>query len=248
MCHEDDDAHGRKLGTKCEKCHRETGANIFQHNTMAAFPLEDAHLKVACKNCHPTLDFKPRPKACFGCHPEPAVHKGQYGTECQSCHDVVAWQRIKPIHDVGNFSLTGSHDGIDCKRCHKDSRPLAGTGNLCINCHREDDIHANSLGPKCGECHTQWSFAPARYDHTTVGCDLQGQHRTLPCFDCHKAGNFGALSSACFSCHRDDAIASGVQVPNHAAAETIECGACHNMNYFSPALGANAAGTSSVCR
>ena len=53
-----------------------------------------------------------------------------------------------------------------CERCHQDNRPLAGSGNLCINCHRQDDIHSNSLSPRCGECHTQWSFAPARFDHT----------------------------------------------------------------------------------
>jgi hypothetical protein len=88
------------------------------------------------------------------------------------------WTDIKPLHDVGGFSLTGAHDNLACARCHKDSRPMAGTGNLCINCHRQDDIHGNALTPRCGECHTQMSFAPARFDHTTVGCNLTGLHRT----------------------------------------------------------------------
>ena len=38
------------------------------------------HLEVRCADCHPSVTFKPRPKNCFGCHPEPTVHKGQYGT------------------------------------------------------------------------------------------------------------------------------------------------------------------------
>ena len=37
---------------------------------------------------------------------------------------------------------------------------------------------------------TVWAFAPARFDHISVGCDLQGLHRTLPCVDCHKSGQF----------------------------------------------------------
>lgn len=246
-CHLSDDAHEAKLGTKCERCHRETGANVFKHNTMSVFKLEDSHLKVACRSCHPTMEFKPRPKDCFGCHPEPNVHKGQFGTKCDSCHDALAWSRIKPIHDVGNFSLAGAHDGIDCKRCHRDSRPLAGTGNLCVQCHREDDVHANSLGPKCGECHTQWAFSPARFDHTTVGCDLTGIHRTLPCFDCHKSGNFGALQTDCFSCHWDTALT--VATPNHKQSMFYDCGACHNMNFWERAnqMGVPAL-TNSVCR
>ena len=93
------------------------------------------------------------------------------------------------------------HDNIACERCHKDNRPLAGSGNLCINCHRQDDIHNNSLSPRCGECHTQWSFAPARFDHTRVGCNLTGLHRTIACFDCHKSGNYVGLSAQCVSCH-----------------------------------------------
>ena len=88
------------------------------------------------------------------------------------------------------------HDNIACERCHRDNRPLAGTGNLCINCHRQDDIHNNSLSPRCGECHTQWSFTPARFDHARVGCNLTGLHRTLACFDCHKNGNFVGITAA----------------------------------------------------
>jgi hypothetical protein len=246
QCHLADDAHKRRLGRRCESCHKETGDNTFEHNAQADFKLRDSHLKVACKNCHPTLDFKPRPKDCFGCHPEPNVHKGQYGTKCDGCHNEVAWAQIKPIHDVGNFSLTASHDGIACVRCHRDSRPLAGTGPLCITCHREDDIHGNSLGPKCGECHSQWAFAPARFDHTQVGCDLKGQHRTLPCNDCHKAGNYAGLTGDCYGCHWD----LGATRPTHVMNNWFTCGTCHNINVWAAqnTPGIPAHGSNSVCR
>ncbi len=250
-CHAEDDAHAGSLGKRCETCHSETGANVFvdkplaSHNKLSAFKLEGAHTTTECSECHATLKFKPTKQTCFGCHPEPDVHRGRFGTRCEGCHDAVAFNRIKPIHDVGNFSLTGSHDQLPCARCHKDKRPLAGTGNLCITCHRSDDIHANSLGPKCGECHTQWGFAPARFDHSSVGCNLRGVHRTLPCMDCHKAGNFMGLSPACGSCHLNDARAVKLGGARIDHTGLTECAGCHNTSFFAPS---RPSGRESVCR
>jgi hypothetical protein len=253
-CHKQDDAHKGRLGDKCEQCHVETGDNIFNHNTMAAFKLDGKHLTVRCADCHPSVTFKPRPSDCFGCHPEPAVHKGQYGTGCAQCHTTRTWEDVKPLHDVGDFSLKGMHDSVACERCHRDNRPLAGSGNLCINCHRQDDIHNNSLSPRCGECHTQWSFVPARFDHSRVGCNLTGLHRTIACFDCHRNGNFAGLSPQCVSCHRDDAVRAGTGKDlGHPTAVT--CSNCHNPNTWAGAntnasmLPQNAAfNRESVCR
>jgi hypothetical protein len=244
-CHADDDAHKGRLGDKCEKCHVETGDNTFNHNTMSAFRLDGKHLDVRCADCHPSITFKPRPTNCFGCHPEPKVHKGQYGIACEQCHTTKTFEDVKPLHDVGDFSLRGNHDNLACERCHKDNRPLAGSGNLCINCHRNDDIHNNSLSPRCGECHTQWSFAPARFDHSRVGCNLTGVHRTIACFDCHKAGNFVGLSAACVGCHYDDAVRKGGL---HATTYVqTGCTGCHNANFWGAGTPPGF-GRESVCR
>lgn len=240
-CHAKDDVHKGKLGDGCEKCHLETGDMIFDHNTMSDFKLTGGHLNNKCSECHPKITFKPRPQNCFGCHPEPNIHKGQYGTVCETCHTDRSWRDIKALHDVGDFALKGSHDNIPCQRCHKDNRPLSGSGNLCINCHRNDDIHSNSLSPRCGECHTQWSFAPARFDHTTVGCYLTGLHRTLPCYDCHKTGNYGGLSAQCYSCHRDTALRFG-----HAGDGFEDCADCHNPNSWGNSQARS--GRNSICR
>jgi len=246
-CHAKDDAHRGKLGNKCEQCHRETGENRFNHNSMAAFKLNGRHLEVRCAECHPSVSFKPRPTNCFGCHPEPAVHKGQYGTECEQCHSTKSFKDIKALHDVGDFSLKGAHDNQPCQKCHRDNRPLAGSGNFCINCHRQDDIHSNTLSPRCGECHTQWSFAPARFDHSTVGCNLTGLHRTIPCYDCHKAGNFGGLNPTCVGCHGDEAVRKG---GTHLTYTT--CSPCHSVNTWSDGATLPTAGKGyqreSVCR
>jgi hypothetical protein len=243
-CHAADDAHQGALGDQCQNCHLETGANIFDHNEQSDFILDGKHLTTKCSECHPSVTFKPRPTNCFGCHPEPEVHKGQYGTACENCHTTVTWSDIEPLHDVGDFALKGAHDNLSCERCHKDSRPLAGSGNFCMNCHRQDDIHGNSLSPRCGECHTQWSFAPARFDHTTVGCNLTSLHRVVACYDCHKTGNFGGLSPQCASCHRDDALAHPGPT-DHSLF--ITCANCHSPNTWEGAPAA-AYGRESVCR
>ncbi|HEY4175883.1 MAG TPA: hypothetical protein VGM90_03590 [Kofleriaceae bacterium] len=254
-CHADDDAHKGRLGQQCEKCHVETGDNTFNHNTMAKFHIDGKHLQVKCADCHPSITFKPRPTNCFGCHPEPAVHKGQYGTACEQCHSTKTFEDVKPLHDVGDFSLRGAHNNIACERCHRDNRPLAGSGNLCINCHRQDDIHSNALSPRCGECHTQWSFSPAKFDHSRVGCNLTGVHRTVACFDCHRNGNFAVISPQCISCHRDDAVrraAAGNDTMMHNTQPA--CSTCHNPNAWLPAVGSTLRpatagfGRESVCR
>jgi hypothetical protein len=249
-CHQDDDAHKGHLGNKCEQCHVETGEVKFNHQTQSAFHLDGKHLEVRCADCHPSITFKPRPTTCYGCHPEPQVHKNQYGTQCEQCHSTASFSDIKPLHDVGDFSLKGMHDNIACERCHKDTRPLAGSGNFCLNCHRQDDVHGNSLSPRCGECHTQWSFAPARFDHTRVGCNLTGLHRTIACFDCHKNGNFSGLSPQCVSCHADDAKRAGAtptMTPPIEHATTTTCAQCHNPNTWAGAPQA-ASVRESVCR
>nr|HEX4315452.1 cytochrome c3 family protein [Kofleriaceae bacterium] len=248
-CHAEDDAHKGRLGDKCERCHVETGDNVFNHNTMSAFRLDGKHLTVRCADCHPSITFKPRPTTCFGCHPEPAVHRGQYGTGCAQCHNTRTWEDIKPLHDVGDFSLKGGHDNIACERCHRDNRPLAGSGNLCINCHRQDDIHNNSLSPRCGECHTQWSFSPARFDHSRAGCNLSGIHRTIDCASCHRNGNYSALAPTCVSCHHDDAVRANAVVPGNGLTHEFEtqCATCHSVNTWLGASG-NAIGRESVCR
>ncbi len=240
-CHLQDDVHQGKLGTTCETCHAETKALLFQHNRDAAFKLENMHVPLLCASCHTSVAFKPVRSDCVGCHPEPAVHKGRYGTTCERCHSTKSFGDIKAQHDVGDFSLTGAHDQIACAKCHPNGEKLRGSGNLCISCHRKDDIHKNTLSPRCGECHTQRAFAPARFDHVATGCGLIGLHNTLPCADCHTAGNYTAVSPICASCHRNDALK--VRQPDHRTL--VECGSCHNPSAWIPAA---PIGQQTICR
>lgn len=239
-CHQKDDVHKGKLGTACEKCHRVDKQITFQHNRDAQFKIDGKHTPLLCASCHKSIAFKPVRPDCVGCHAEPAIHKGRYGTACEKCHSTTSFTDIRAQHDVGDFSLTGAHDQLACARCHPNGEKLRGSGNLCINCHRKDDIHNNGLSPRCGECHDQRAFAPARFDHMSTGCGLTGLHATLPCADCHKAGNYGAVSPVCASCHRADALRKG----NEHRTFT-DCATCHNPTAWIPAKGI---GQQTVCR
>lgn len=227
-CHKKDDIHQRALGDKCGDCHTETGKTKFQHNRQSKFRIDGAHTLLLCANCHKDRRFKPTPSTCSDCHPEPEVHKGRYGTACADCHSTRGFGSNQETHDVGDFSLKGAHDQLSCKRCHKSGEVRRASGNLCITCHKSDDVHQNGLSPRCGECHTQNAFLPARFNHLQVGCNLPGLHRTLPCADCHLNGNFGGVSPLCVSCHRGDALR--VTKPLHI--NLLECGDCHNTNFF----------------
>ena len=242
-CHQKDDVHQGKLGTKCETCHSDNGAMLFRHNRDAKFKIDGKHTPLVCAACHKSITFKPIRSDCVGCHAEPAIHKGRYGLNCASCHSTTSFTEISAQHDVGDFSLTGAHDQLDCARCHPNGEKLRGAGNLCINCHRKDDIHNNSLSPRCGECHTQRSFTPARFDHMSTGCALMGLHNTLPCADCHRTGNFTAVSPLCISCHRTEALQ--VTTVSHRGALFTNCGDCHNPSAWKPRT---ALGQQTICR
>ena len=253
-CHKKDDAHDGELGTRCEKCHVPDGSIIFDHNEpkVSDWPLAGKHDGVPCNDCHKSIHFRPTPRDCGGCHGEPAVHRGQLGTLCGRCHDEKSWKNIHTQHDVPAIRFAGAHDRVTCYKCHTQGRLLEGTGPLCITCHRNDDVHNNGLGPRCGECHSQNTWAGARFDHNTVGCNLTGVHRMVPCAQCHVGGNFAGLSPTCVACHRKDSLRAArdnkTAGPGHASY--MQCATCHNVNYFRPGGPTNNTGgrRDSVCQ
>ncbi|MCS6912083.1 MAG: cytochrome c3 family protein [Myxococcales bacterium] len=252
-CHLKDDAHAGSLGRKCAGCHSPTGRLSFDHNDPKVpdrWRLEGKHINVRCVGCHPTQKYRPAPVRCEGCHAEPVVHKGELGTRCTDCHEVNGWEKIHTGHNIFPVKFGGAHDRVRCVECHPQGRILQGMAQLCVTCHQRDDIHHNTLGPRCNECHTQQTFAAARFNHDRVGCTLRGVHRVLPCVDCHKGGNYAGLSAQCASCHRDDAARAAVQGIFTAFHLTATgCALCHNPTSFRPGgVGVGGAGPESVCR
>ena len=256
-CHLKDDAHQRSLGLRCESCHNPTGQVSFDHNDPKVkdrWHLDGKHSAVRCQGCHPSQKYKPTPTDCQDCHADPEAHKGELGIRCQGCHEPATWKKIHTGHDIFPARFGGAHDRLFCKECHPSGRVLQGLAQLCIGCHQRDDVHHNSLGPRCSDCHTQQTFTGARFYHDRVGCTLTGVHRVLPCSDCHKGGNYTGLSPACIACHRDDAVrAAALRVstdglplgPANRHDAQVGCGGCHNTASFRVS---RLVGTDSVCR
>jgi hypothetical protein len=256
-CHAD--VHRGALGQDCLRCHAGAfwTAVGFDHQ-RSRFPLTGRHQQAACASCHPQPTYKPRPVACGDaqCHQSSDTHGGRLGAECERCHDTTAWSRVHTGHDLSPEPFGGAHDRLPCVRCHAQGRRLTGMATVCIVCHQRDDLHNNSLGPRCGDCHTQQSFVGAHFRHDTVGCSLRGMHRILPCVDCHKGGNYFGLSPTCVSCHRDDALraladprlSTRVDVAAAHLGGGVACTGCHNLNSFHPASPARGSGGDSVCQ
>lgn len=81
QCHTN--VHGgqfaKKGTTYCAECHESTKwkPSLFDHDTKSAFPLQGAHRKARCNECHkltrvingtPVLFYSPTPKECAACH------------------------------------------------------------------------------------------------------------------------------------------------------------------------------------
>jgi nitrate/TMAO reductase-like tetraheme cytochrome c subunit len=97
-CHEKEDVHKLRLGTKCEQCHntRSWKSWDFDHN-KTKYRLLGAHGKVRCEACHklPMQEKVVMPTACVDCHFEQDVHRSGFGAQCDRCHDETSWKRIR---------------------------------------------------------------------------------------------------------------------------------------------------------
>jgi hypothetical protein len=161
-CHGEQDAafiqqHTAQVGPACLECHdgrdRMRG---FDHQLI--FPLEGAHVAVACLDCHIDGAYKTSVSQCVQCHAEPAVHAGFFGLECQDCHTSVAWS---PAYlKMHAFPLDHGESGTTaCQVCH----PASYVEYTCYGCHEhqpaeiaeehaEEGISSAEMA-NCTECH-----------------------------------------------------------------------------------------------
>jgi len=159
-CHQKDDRHKGKLGSRCEQCHGDTSwrRTSFDHD-VTRFPLIGRHSVVPCEECHRSLQFKGTPLNCDACHRD-RHHEGRLGPNCATCHNPNSWKRWRFDHDTQTrYPLTGGHRGLECQACHvakNVAKPTLPTD--CVSCHRQDDVHHGSFGPACERCHTTTSF------------------------------------------------------------------------------------------
>ena len=253
--------HGDDFDIDCSFCHESSSWEVnpekvtFDHSTTG-FELIGQHREVNCKSCHESLIFsKAKEKEdCFSCHKD--IHRGSVGYDCQRCHTPESWivKDINVIHQESRFPLVGAHRLADCEQCHTDypdpdfSSP-SDYQDLnfhvlsidCYSCHQADYMattspnHLNAgFSTSCDECHdiTSMVWSAQNFNHDFF--PLQGGH-AIECASCHgSGGDFGGLSTACYSCHESDYNAT--TDPNHQLAGfSQDCTECHTINGWSPA-------------
>ena len=234
-CHQD--PHRGTLGPNCATCHSTAVAfketeKAFDHS-KTAFPLSEAHLKVACAKCHVNKVYKGIKFAlCTDCHKDP--HQQAFGAACAGCHTGATWKTDKVDHSKTRFALLGKHKAVACVSCHRQPPTRVKLAfDRCAVCHA--DPHKGVFKQDCVACHTVDGFKSAAFDHgAKTKFALTGRHAELPCASCHKGAGttgirgapltveFGGLSTACASCHTDV----------HAGKLGTGCASCHGSTTF----------------
>lgn len=245
-CHED--VHRKTLGNSCENCHNTKTfkpPSLFSHN-KAKFKLTGAHQDVECQKCHKIEEIDGKKfqhfagikfNSCSNCHND--VHKGKFGSDCQSCHQTNSFTEINNKnrfdHSITNFPLLGKHNNVKCESCHKGKLTDKLVHNQCIDCH--EDYHkkqflTNATTTDCKTCHTVEGFKPSTFsieDHDKLNFKLTGSHLALPCQACHLKNaewKFRISGDRCIDCHvnfHENEISSKFMGENN-------CAGCHTTN------------------
>ncbi len=262
VCHQQDVARAKQPDhvaqgwtENCDRCHKSTtwsGAG-FDHSR---FPLTGAHMAASCSACHSSGVFSGLPHNCVDCHlPDfqsaatPNHVAGNFSTNCQSCHNTLAWRgatfnhagitsncvqchlpdfqsTVNPNHVAGNFST-------NCESCHntmawRDATfNHAGITSNCVQCHLPDfqstvnpNHVAGNFSTNCESCHSTTSWQGATFNHA-------------------------GITSGCVQCHLPD-FQSTVN-PNHVAGNfSTNCESCHSTTSWQGAT-FNHAGITSGC-
>jgi predicted DNA-binding antitoxin AbrB/MazE fold protein len=228
--------HGRlPAGKQCRDCHTEhqgphgelTRLDRFDH-AFAAFPLAGKHRGLDCEICHRGRPFKGVAQDCAGCHVEPAVHKGRFGTDCAACHATASWAERGSLgsfnHDLAAFKLTGKHKSVSCQSCHA-GNVYKGTPQACVSCHAEPAVHKGRFGTGCVQCHSTASWKGATFKHTFPL--THGSRRPVACATCHKdPGQYKTYT--CYGCHEhqeDRMVRRHPRIRN--LGELAKCARCH---------------------
>ncbi|MBI5352888.1 MAG: hypothetical protein HZB50_09650 [Chloroflexi bacterium] len=224
-CHAAKDNHKGQFGTNCGSCHKPTKwSDVFYDHGSTAFPLVASHITVACKSCHVNGTFKNTPKDCYSCHAAKDNHKGQFGTNCGSCHKPTKWKDVFYNHGATAFPLVGSHATVTCKSCHVNGT-FKGTPKDCYSCHAAKDNHKGQFGTNCASCHKPSKWKDVIFDHNATAFPLVSTHKTVACLACHVNGVFKGTRKDCYSCH--------AAKDKHNGQFGTDCGSCHKPTKWS---------------
>lgn len=250
-CHHD--AHFGQLdrAQDCEVCHTVASFKAprygLKEHERARWPLEGAHLAVACSDCHAEepalssradakakaamrargrpftaslarLEFPEKLEACEVCHADP--HAGQLEEPCGSCHTRATFRLPGFDHQKTRFLLEGAHQKAACASCH----PARQVGGRAVTQYQP-------LPLECSGCHADAHAGQ-------LG-------KQVDCARCHGAESFekakgfshappfteyllegGHLRVECARCHPQVPVGKGQKVQLFKPLPT-SCAGCH---------------------
>lgn len=201
-----------------------------------------------CSKCHVRFDRAAQDRLCTDCHKDVGqdmrerggYHGRQKAQACRSCHTdhkgrgarIVELDTRTFDHAQTDYRLRGKHAEVECESCHEPKKKYRQAPSDCQACHRKDDVHKGSLGPKCADCHSESRWSEARFDHDKTRFALLGKHVDAKCTDCHRKGTeYKDSPRTCIGCHRkDDEAAKG-----HKGLYGEKCESCHGAKGWKPA-------------
>jgi hypothetical protein len=219
--------------SRCEACHAERGFvpatfGVARH-TRPTWPLDGAHLAVACAGCHRRETLPRETRAAFAMHPAAgdcgSCHGNPHGERfarelaqhgCRGCHGTSDWKQARIDHDRTGFALRGRHSQIACAACHTRpaSTPAAerykGAPRACAACHGDPHLGqfaATEPKKSCETCHAASAWKALTFDH----------------------GRDARLALDCEKCHERRQTPAGVVVAYRNGRLT--CQACHDNHH-----------------
>ncbi|MCE2790414.1 MAG: hypothetical protein LW630_10945, partial [Saprospiraceae bacterium] len=98
----------------------------------------------------------------------------------------------------------------------------------------DPDHETNQLPTTCTDCHTQNTWAPSTFDHSSF-YPLLGAHATIAnqCTQCHINGNYSTTPNTCVGCHQADY--NNTTNPDHQTQQfPSDCTDCHSQDAWIP--------------
>ncbi|MCW9027026.1 MAG: hypothetical protein OQJ77_06880, partial [Thiovulaceae bacterium] len=219
--------------------------SVFEKMFMPGAVVE-GHKKIEeqCSKCHVNFKQDAQKELCLDCHEKVSsdlrLKAGFHGkdrlanqSECRICHtdhigrsaDIVGLNKGRFNHQETDFELRDGHLGVACQECHQQGKAYRDALSLCIDCHKESDVHKGSLGKECTNCHATKRWDKTDFDHSKTEFQLIGKHQETACASCHSDHSYKQTPTLCIGCHSID--------DKHQGTLGNKCETCHQESGWS---------------
>ncbi len=203
-----------------------------------------ADLETDCRKCHVVFSPSSQPKLCMNCHEdigddiagEHGYHGKMEKAKCRSCHTDHKGREARIVkldekifdHRMTDFLLFGEHPNANCNRCHRPGKKHREAPQDCRDCHYDQDVHDEELGAQCEQCHDEFGWKGAEFDHSVTNFDLWPSHTDVACTECHAEHFYDETPTECIGCH--------LKSDEHNGHFGRDCGRCHQESAWNESI------------